>query len=726
MSVAPVRPKDDDASWFAEDEPEDEPPAVSLFEEAEPEQAPAVKPAASSWLDHLDGTDDAGDLDWGDDAASGMGQPEAKPAPIADEDPWGAERNGEEPTATDEPEASAADDGFWGNAPEAPASSQEDADPVSAHDDDFWGAPESGEGENAPQDESSSQKAADPASAADDGFWGAAPAPVEKTPRQNAAPDDDDFWGAASDAGEDAPAPAVGRTERKAGSGANEEPEPADDFWGASAPDGENGPEETPPAPAPALDDGSQGISEAGEERRVEPASSDDGFWGPSAPSSKTDNAKPSSDASGGDFWGDASEAAPSASEPPANAAETDGESTQIMPGPQPPKAHPSNEGDDGFWGDAAQERARAVPPPAKRARSEEDGRESASDGTPAVVSSSRPGFFDGPSLPVHLDLAESDDEEGDASESSAGAGDPWDDAPARPAAAASAPFGVEDEDDVSEHEAKRSSPLADIPFRLIAIVLAAVLVLGAGGFGVATWMRHRAAERTKAENAALCSQLSDARALWKSKTAQVKGLHAQPPAAPSFACSSTGNAMRESLGRIAAADKRLDSAIAKAVQGAWKPTADGLAGLKAKRPGVSADTIDAALTLSKQSPRTAADLQSMQRQAKALDDKAASEQKAADAKKAAAKAKADAEAKRKADEAAKKAADEAAKKAAEDAANAPQPQYAPAYTPTYVPRYAPRYVPPAPAPKPTAPAPPAPAPAPKPAPPKGNSDASM
>lgn len=235
-------------------------------------------------------------------------------------------------------------------------------------------------------------------------------------------------------------------------------------------------------------------------------------------------------------------------------------------------------------------------------------------------------------------------------------------------------------------------------PWRIVVAAVLTLAILCAGGFGAAWLVRHQAAQRAYD---ASCSALATTGGQWRRLLKEAKALDVDTSKLPSpdLKCAADANGTDEKTAKADGMVKELSASVDAALDGKWEA-------FKAEAAKHS-DLNTSALTATK--PKTAADLDLLERRLKDMVDKAAKQKAAEEQKKAA-------------EEQQKRAAEEQ-QRAAEQSQNATEqtPSYTPpaqTYTPpaqTYTPP-AQTYTPPA---RPSAP------PA-RPSAPSGNSDADM
>lgn len=228
-------------------------------------------------------------------------------------------------------------------------------------------------------------------------------------------------------------------------------------------------------------------------------------------------------------------------------------------------------------------------------------------------------------------------------------------------------------------------------PWRIIVAAVLTLTILCAGGFGAAWLVRTQAAQRAYD---ASCSALATTGSRWRRLLKEAKALDVDTSklTSPDLKCAADANGTDEKTAKADGMVKELSASVDAALDGKWEA-------FKAEAAKHS-DLDTSALTATK--PKTAADLDLLERRLKDIVDKAAKQKAAEEQKKAA--------------EEQKKAAEEQQKRAAEEQQRAAeQSQNAAEQTPSYTPP-AQTYTPPA-----QTYTPPA-----RPSAPSGNSDADM
>lgn len=256
--------------------------------------------------------------------------------------------------------------------------------------------------------------------------------------------------------------------------------------------------------------------------------------------------------------------------------------------------------------------------------------------------------------------------------------------------------------------EAEEHKPF---PWRVVAVAALTLTVLCAGGFGAAWLVRHQAAQLAYD---ASCDALATTGGKWRKLLKEAKALDVDTSelASPDLQCAADANETDEKTAKANGVVKKLSASVDAALDGKW----EAFKKEAAKHP----DLDTSALTETK--PKTAADLDLLERRLKDMVDKAAKQKADEEQKKAAEEQKKANEERQKAEEEQRKAAEEQ-QRAAEQSQNATEqtPSYTPptqTYTPpvqTYTPP-AQTYTPPA-----QTYTPPA-----RPSAPSGNSDADM
>ena len=241
-------------------------------------------------------------------------------------------------------------------------------------------------------------------------------------------------------------------------------------------------------------------------------------------------------------------------------------------------------------------------------------------------------------------------------------------------------------------------------PWRIALAAILTLTILCAGGFGAAWLVRHQAAQRAYD---ASCSALATTGGQWRGLLKEAKALDVDTSklTSPDLKCAADANGTDEKTAKADGMVKELSASVDAALDGKWEA-------FKAEAAKHS-DLDTSALTATK--PKTAADLDLLERRLKDMVDKVAKQKAAEEQKKAAEEQKKAAEEQKKAAEEQKRAAEEQ-QRATEQSQNATKqtPSYTPpaqTYTPpaqTYTPP-AQTYTPPV-----------------RPSPPAGNSDADM
>ena len=201
-------------------------------------------------------------------------------------------------------------------------------------------------------------------------------------------------------------------------------------------------------------------------------------------------------------------------------------------------------------------------------------------------------------------------------------------------------------------------------PWRIAVAAALTLAILCAGGFGVAWLVRHQAAQRAYD---ASCSALATTGGRWRRLLKEAKALDVDTSklTSPDLKCAADADETDEKTAKADGMVKELSASVDAALDGKWEA-------FKAEAAKHS-DLDTSALTATK--PKTAADLDLLERRLKDMVDKAA---------------------KQKAAEEQKKAAEEQQRRAAEEQKRAAeQPQNATEQTPSYTPP-AQTYTPPA------------------------------
>ena len=256
--------------------------------------------------------------------------------------------------------------------------------------------------------------------------------------------------------------------------------------------------------------------------------------------------------------------------------------------------------------------------------------------------------------------------------------------------------------------EAEEHKPF---PWRVVAVAALTLTVLCASGFGAAWLVRHQAAQQAYD---ASCDALATTGGKWRRLLKEAKALDVDTSelSSPDLTCAADADGTDAKTVKANGMVKKLSASVDAALDGKW----EAFKKEAAKHP----DLDTSALTETK--PKTAADLDLLERRLKDMVDKAAKQKADEEQKKAAEEQKKANEERQKAEEEQRKAAEEQ-QRAAEQSQNATEqtPSYTPptqTYTPpvqTYTPP-AQTYTPPA-----QTYTPPA-----RPSAPSGNSDADM
>ncbi len=259
------------------------------------------------------------------------------------------------------------------------------------------------------------------------------------------------------------------------------------------------------------------------------------------------------------------------------------------------------------------------------------------------------------------------------------------------------------DEDTTDWEKDAEAEERKPFPWRIVVAAVLTLTILCAGGFAAAWLVRHQAAQRAYD---ASCSALTTTGGQWRRLLKEAKALDVDTSKLPSpdLKCAADANGTDEKTAKADGMVKELSASVDAALDGKWEA-------FKAEAKHSNLDT--SALTATK--PKTAADLDLLERRLKDMVDKAAKQKAAEEQKKAAEEQKRAAEEQKRAAEEQKKAAEEQ-KRAAE------QPQNATEQTPSYTPP-AQTYTPPA---RPSAPPAQTYTPPAQPSAPSGNSDADM
>ena len=249
--------------------------------------------------------------------------------------------------------------------------------------------------------------------------------------------------------------------------------------------------------------------------------------------------------------------------------------------------------------------------------------------------------------------------------------------------------------------EAEEHKPF---PWRVVAVAALTLTVLCASGFGAAWLVRHQAAQQAYD---ASCDALATTGGKWRRLLKEAKALDVDTSelSSPDLTCAADADGTDAKTVKANGMVKKLSASVDAALDGKW----EAFKKEAAKHP----DLDTSALTETK--PKTAADLDLLERRLKDMVDKAAKQKADEEQKKAAEEQKKANEERQKAEEEQRKAAEEQ-QRAAEQSQNATEqtPSYTPptqTYTPpvqTYTPP-AQTYTPPA-----------------RPSAPSGNSDADM
>lgn len=275
--------------------------------------------------------------------------------------------------------------------------------------------------------------------------------------------------------------------------------------------------------------------------------------------------------------------------------------------------------------------------------------------------------------------------------------GDGDDDAESEPATPADSDDDglAETFDEFDDGDAK---PAHD-PRRVLIIVAAIIMVvaLAAGGVAAArAWHAHQVGR----ERDAACTTLTEAAGRWRKAAREAKAAGVDTGVAPDLTCSGDADDMRARASRVSTRAAALQRATVDALHDAWAKTTARLQEAAQRDSMASEETRKALATLAAHTPKTAAELKELDKQADGLVSKADGEH---------AKAKADQEAKQREEEAKRQAEAQAQAEARQT------PQYSTPAPQTQAPA----------TPRTTAPSTPAPAPTPAPSAP-GTSDVEM
>lgn len=198
-------------------------------------------------------------------------------------------------------------------------------------------------------------------------------------------------------------------------------------------------------------------------------------------------------------------------------------------------------------------------------------------------------------------------------------------------------------------------------PWRIALAAVLTLTILCAGGFGAAWLVRHQAAQRAYD---ASCSALATTGGQWRGLLKEAKALDVDTSklTSPDLKCAADANGTDEKTAKADGMVKELSASADAALDGKWEA-------FKAEAAKHS-DLDTSALTATK--PKTAADLDLLERRLKDMVDKAAKQKAAEEQKKAA--------------EEQKKAAEEQKRTAEEQQRAAEQSQNATEQTPSYTP----------------------------------------
>ena len=229
--------------------------------------------------------------------------------------------------------------------------------------------------------------------------------------------------------------------------------------------------------------------------------------------------------------------------------------------------------------------------------------------------------------------------------------------------------------------EAEEHKPF---PWRVVAVATLTLAILCAGGFGAAWLVRHQAAQQAYD---ASCHALETTGGQWRKLLKEAKALDVDTSelASPDLQCAADANETDEKTAKANGVVKKLSVSVNAALDGKWEAFKTEVA--------KHSDLDTSALTATK--PKTAADLDLLERRLKDMADKAAKQKADEEQKKADEEQKKADEERQKAEEEQKKAAEEQ-QRAAEQSQNTTE--QTPSYTPpaqTYTPP-AQTYTPPA------------------------------
>lgn len=162
-------------------------------------------------------------------------------------------------------------------------------------------------------------------------------------------------------------------------------------------------------------------------------------------------------------------------------------------------------------------------------------------------------------------------------------------------------------------------------PWRIIVAAVLTLTILCAGGFGAAWLVRHQAAQRAYD---ASCSALATTGSRWRRLLKEAKALDVDTSklTSPDLKCAADANGTDEKTAKADGMVKELSASVDAALDGKWEA-------FKAEAAKHS-DLDTSALTATK--PKTAADLDLLERRLKDIVDKAAKQKAAEEQKKAA------------------------------------------------------------------------------------------
>lgn len=239
-------------------------------------------------------------------------------------------------------------------------------------------------------------------------------------------------------------------------------------------------------------------------------------------------------------------------------------------------------------------------------------------------------------------------------------------------------------EDTTDGEENAATEERKPFPWRVAMAATLTLAILCAGGFGAAWLVRHQAAQQAYD---ASCHALETTGGQWRKLLKEAKALDVDTSelASPDLQCAADANETDEKTAKANGVVKKLSVSVNAALDGKWEAFKTEVA--------KHSDLDTSALTATK--PKTAADLDLLERRLKDMADKAAKQKADEEQKKAAEEQKKADEERQKAEEEQKKAAEEQ-QRAAEQSQNTTE--QTPSYTPpaqTYTPP-AQTYTPPA------------------------------